>query len=86
MIRRMLYLAVCTRFNISFSVAVLAIHVHAPTSRHMALVKQIMRFVAGTVDVGLLYPLSCPTLPHFLFASVDVDWGGCRETMKSTLD
>ena len=51
----LLYLAVCTRPDVIFNVSVLARQVHAPNSRRLALTKQVMRFVAGTVDVGLLY-------------------------------
>ena len=40
MIERLLYLAICTRPKISFSVTVLARLAHAPTSRHLALVKR----------------------------------------------
>ncbi len=70
--------------DISFSVAVLAIQVHAPTSRHLPLVKRIMRYDAGTVDVGLLYPRSCPVLAQSLLASIDADWSERKETRKST--
>ncbi len=83
MIGSLLYLAVCTRPNISFSVAVLARQVHTPISRNLALVKRIMRYVAGTSDFGLLYPRSCPVVPQSLHASADADWGGCKETRKS---
>ena len=80
----LMYLAVCTRPDISFSVAVLARQVHAPTARHLALVKRILRYVAGTVDVGLLYPRSVPVKARSFRAYVDADWGGCKETRKST--
>ena len=80
----LLYLAVCTRPDISFSVSVLARQVHAPTARHMALLKRILRFVSGTVSNGLKYPRSVKLLPRSLVAAVDADWGGCKETRKST--
>ena len=83
MIGSLLYLAVCTWSDTSFSVAVLARQVYTPTYRHLALVKRIMRYVAGEVDVGFLYARSCPVLPQSLRASVDANWGGCKETMKS---
>ncbi len=70
MIGSLLYLAICTRPDISFSVAALVRQVHAPTSRHLALVKRIMSYVAATVDVGLLYPRSRPVLSQSLCASV----------------
>ncbi len=46
------------------------------TSHHLALVKRIIRYVAGTVEVSLLYPRSCLVLPLSLHASVYADWDG----------
>ena len=50
----------------------------------MRLIKNVLRFVAWTVDVGLLYPRSVKMKPLSLVAAVDADWGGCKETRKST--
>ncbi len=84
MIESLLYLAICTRPDISLPVAVLARQIHTPTSLHLALVKRIMRCVAGTVEVGLLYPRSCTVLSLSLRASVHADWSRYKETKKST--
>ncbi len=59
MIGSLLYLTICTRPDISFSVEVLARQVHALNSGHQALVKWIMRYVAGTININLLNPRSC---------------------------
>ncbi len=50
----------------------------------MKLQKRILRFVAGTVHYGLKLPYLVHLSPQSLEASVDADWGGCRETWKST--
>ncbi len=73
MIGSLLYLAVCRSLDVSFSVAVLARQFHAPTSRHLDLIKQIMRYVAGKVHFGLSYQSSFLLLPQSLRASADAD-------------
>ena len=81
----LLYLSVGTRPDISFSVSVLARHCHAPTRRHMLYLKRVLRYVAGTVTLGLSYPRSGQTLsPRSIAVHVDADWGGCKETRRST--
>jgi hypothetical protein len=50
-----LYLAQCTRPDISFSVNLLARYSSAPTRRHWNGVKHIFRYLKGTIDLGLYY-------------------------------
>ena len=79
----LLYLSVGTRPDISYSVSALARHCHAPTKRHMSLVKRILRYVAGTVTLGLKYPRSGQTLsPRSIAVHVDADWDGCKDTRR----
>ena len=81
----LLYLSVSTRPDISFSVSALARQVHAPTKRHSAYLKRILRYIAGTISLGLNFPRSAGTLsPNSIAAHVDTDWGVCRETRRST--
>jgi len=49
------YLANSTRPDISFAVNLLARHSLKPTKRHWNGIKQIMRYLRGTEDYGLLY-------------------------------
>ncbi len=84
LIGSLLYLAVCTRPDISFSVSVLARQVHAPTKHHMGLLKRVLLYIAGTVHFGLMFPRSDKLSSRSLHSAVDVDWGGCRDTRKST--
>ncbi|XP_074352498.1 secreted RxLR effector protein 161-like [Apium graveolens] len=51
----LIYLANCTRPGIAFSVNLLARHSSAPTRRHWTGVKQIFRYLRGTMDMGLFY-------------------------------
>ena len=80
----LLYLAVSTRPDLSYSVTVLARQLHAPTMRHMVLLKRVLRYVAGTVTLGLWYRRSGPLSSTSLAAFADADWGGCKDTRRST--
>ncbi|XP_070675696.1 uncharacterized mitochondrial protein AtMg00810-like [Malus domestica] len=51
----LLYLAQWPRPNISFIVNLLARYNNAPTSRHWNGVKDIFRYLKGTMDLGLFY-------------------------------
>ncbi|KAK9942694.1 hypothetical protein M0R45_008346 [Rubus argutus] len=52
----LLYLAQCTRPDISFAVNLLARHSSAPTQRHWTGIKTIFRYLKGTINMGLFYP------------------------------
>ena len=52
----LLYLAQCTRPDIAFSVNLLARFSSAPTQHHWTGVKNIFRYLKGTIDLGLFYP------------------------------
>lgn len=59
---------------------------NAPTHRHLKLLKRLKRVlscVSGNLSLGLHYSARLLD-PHSLDAAVDVDWGGCKETRRST--
>ena len=51
----LLYLAQCTRPDIAFSVNLLARYNSAPTILHWKGVKDVLRYLRGTTDMGLFY-------------------------------
>ncbi|KAM1084353.1 hypothetical protein ACFX19_023058 [Malus domestica] len=51
----LLYLAQCTRLDISFIVNLLARYGNAPTRRHWTGIKDIFRYLKGSTDLGLFY-------------------------------
>ena len=51
----LMYLANCTRPDISFAVNLLARFSSAPTKRHWKGIKHILRYLRGNVDLGLFY-------------------------------
>ncbi|KAG7583422.1 hypothetical protein ISN44_As08g029370 [Arabidopsis suecica] len=51
----LMYLANCTRPDISFSVNLLARFSSSPTRRHWNGIKHVFRYLQGTIDLGLFY-------------------------------
>ena len=58
----LLYLAQCTRPDISFAVNLLARYSSAPTRRHWNGIKHIFRYLKGTKDLRLFYTNSNKSL------------------------
>lgn len=52
-----------TRPDISFSVNKICQYLHAPTTAHWTAAKRILRYVQGTMHVGLTFQKSSSTLP-----------------------
>ena len=52
----LMYLANCTRPDISFAVNLLARFSSSPTRRHWNGIKHVFRYLQGTIDLGLFYP------------------------------
>jgi histone deacetylase 1/2 len=70
-----------TRPDISFSVNKVCQFLHAPTTSHWSAVKRILRYIRGTLKVGLTFRRSSSLL---LSAFSDADWAGCPDYRKST--
>ena len=50
-----MYLANCTRPNVTFFINLLAEYSSAPTQRHWNGIKHILRYFQGTTDMSLFY-------------------------------
>ena len=70
-----------TRFDICFAVSCLSKYASAPQEAHMTALKNILRYLKGTLDFALFYPYG-DDKPLVSFA--DSDYGGCRDTRRST--
>jgi hypothetical protein len=70
-----------TRPDLSYAVQQICLHMHAPRQPHLALVKRVLRYVRGTLDLGLHLSASSSTA---LTAYSDADWAGCPDTRRST--
>ncbi|WVZ70679.1 LOW QUALITY PROTEIN: hypothetical protein U9M48_019322 [Paspalum notatum var. saurae] len=70
-----------TRPDIAYAVQQVCLHMHAPREPHLAALKRILRYIRGTLDLGLLLrPSASPDLVVYS----DADWAGCPDTHKST--
>nr|KYP50304.1 hypothetical protein KK1_027879 [Cajanus cajan] len=70
-----------TRPDLSYNVNYVSQFMHAPTTMHFKMVRRILRYVKGTINVGLHLT---STTPLDLFAFSDADWAGCPTTRRST--
>ena len=70
-----------TRPDLAFAVNKVCQYLHTPTDAHWSAVKRILRYVKGTLDLGIRIQKS-PTM--LLSGFSDVDWAGCPDDRRST--
>lgn len=75
----LLYLQI-SRPDISFTVHRLSQFLQQPTSSHLHLVHQLLRFLKGSHGQGILLK---PVTTFHLRAFVDADWGACLDTRRT---
>ncbi|GJZ23302.1 ribonuclease H-like domain-containing protein [Tanacetum coccineum] len=70
-----------TRPDLSYAVQQICLYMHDPREPHFSALKPIMRYVQGTMDLGLyLYAFATTSLVGY----TDADWVGCPSTRRST--
>ncbi|XP_071695549.1 uncharacterized mitochondrial protein AtMg00810-like [Rutidosis leptorrhynchoides] len=70
-----------TRPDISYAFQQICLFMHDPREPHMTALRRIIRYVQGTLDLGLqLFSSSTCSL----VAYSDADWAGCPSTRRST--
>ena len=72
-----------TRPDIAHVVGSVGQFLHAPTVDHFLTIKRILRYVKGTLHLGLTFRPSAA--PGALVAYSNADWAGCPDTRRSTL-
>ena len=77
-----MYLAVHTRPDISYAVSVFSRYLSNPSSNHTKGVYNILRYVRGTVSLGIMYDANA--FDTTLHCHSDSDWGGNIATRRST--
>jgi hypothetical protein len=80
LIGSLLYVSVCTRPDISYSVGVLARHMSNPSLEHWHAAKDVLRYLSGTADYGIYYGNGELSLSGFC----DADYAGDLSTRRST--
>ena len=85
--------ATLSRPDIAFAVNKVCQFMHAPTEHHWAAVKRILRYLQGTIQLGLLFrhdtgsrlhAFSDSHWPQMIQAYSDSDWAGCPVDRRST--
>ncbi|KAL9281612.1 putative RNA-directed DNA polymerase [Arabidopsis thaliana] len=70
-----------TRPDIQYAVNFICQRMHAPTNSDFGLLKRILRYVKGTINMGLpIRKHNNPVLSGFC----DSDYAGCKDTRRST--
>jgi transposase InsO family protein len=77
------YAAIATRPDISLAVGLLSQHMVRPGKEHWSGVKRILRYLKGTLDLGLKFEATSSD-DFVLHGYSDADWAGCPESRKST--
>jgi len=72
-----------TRPDISFVVGFVSRFMEKPRQEHMAAVKHLLRYIAGTIEFGLVYP-KLSRGDNSLIGYSDSDLGGDTDDRKST--
>ncbi|CAM8956466.1 unnamed protein product [Rhodiola kirilowii] len=70
-----------TRQDISYAVQQCCLFMHDPREKHFSSLKRILRYIKGTISLGLQLSRSSIT---DLSAYSDADWAGCPDSRKST--
>ena len=70
-----------TRPDLSFSVNKVCQYLHAPTTAHWTAAKRILRYINGTIQLGITF-IKSPSI--LLSAFSDADWAGCMDDRRST--
>ncbi|SPT15711.1 unnamed protein product [Triticum aestivum] len=70
-----------TRPELLYAVEQVCLHMHAPCDAHWTAVKRVLRYIRGTMDLGLTLHASTAL---DITAYSDADWTGCPDTRRST--
>ncbi|WVZ98012.1 hypothetical protein U9M48_043505 [Paspalum notatum var. saurae] len=70
-----------THPDITYAVQQVCLHMHDPREPHLSAVKRILRYLQGTIDLGLFLGRSSPSA---LTVYTDDDWARCPDTRRST--
>jgi len=76
----LMYIMLGTRGDIAYAVSMASRHLANPGPQHLKLARRILRYLNGTKGLRLTYKGQ----PQMLKGFTDADWGGCRDTRRST--
>ncbi|KAI3056906.1 hypothetical protein CBS147353_11111 [Aspergillus niger] len=76
----LMYIMLGTRGDVAYAVSMASRYLANPGPQHMNLARRILRYLNGTKGLRLTYKGQ----PQMLKGFTDADWGGCRNTRRST--
>jgi hypothetical protein len=79
----LMYASVLTRPDISYSVSVLTQYMQKPHKKHVIAAKRVLRYLRGTVDLGLTLGPGSTEGPELGPVFSDSDWAGDKQDRKS---
>ena len=81
MVGSLLYAATATKLDIAQAVGAVSKFNSCPTEACLTVVKRILRYLKGTINLGLMYE---KTVDSILIGFSDADWGGDIDNRHST--
>ena len=78
-IGKLLFLSICTRPDISYMVNSLTQHSCSPHSEHFTAIKRVLRYLKGTISLGLYYRADDMDSISALHGYSDSDWAGEKD-------
>ena len=75
-----MYAMLRTRLDLAYAVSVVSQYASRPNNSHWQVVKQIFRYIKGTLGLELTFKGSLRALEGY----TDTDWAGDRDTRRST--
>ena len=80
----LMYAMVCTRPDISHAVSMVSRYMHNPGKKHWEAAKWILRYIKGTVNLGLKFERNRKNVERFLVGYTDSDFAGDLDNRRST--
>jgi hypothetical protein len=72
-----------TRPDLAYAVQQVCLFMHDPREPHLAMLKRVLRYVKGTLSIGLhIGTGSITSLTAYSYS--DADWAGCPDSRRST--
>jgi len=75
----LMYLAICTRPDIAHAISYLSQFCACNDESHWKAAKRVLRYLKGTVDVGIVFTRTSTPLVGY----VDADWANCPDDRRS---
>ena len=79
----LMYAMVCTRPDLSQAVSMISRYMHDPGRGHWEAVKWVLRYIKGTIDIGLVFEKDFMGKQEYV-GYVDSDYAGDLDKCRST--